>query len=159
MTEQSTACCCSTLADLEAIPMGGDGLDERVFASIENVRDHGGEAWWLHLSRCRVCGQHWMIAQEERIFDEYFLRRLDAAEASNISSEGEWPVEFLTYERVLETGHELGVRPCIFIDSMPMSLLWTVQDLRRERPDISVTKIAQLLGIPMKQAERISAKV
>ncbi|TPG04332.1 hypothetical protein EAH84_15455 [Sphingomonas oligophenolica] len=117
--------------------MGGDGLDERVFETIENVREHGGDAWWLHLSRCRACGQHWMIAQEERIFDEDFLRRLDADEASRISIEGEWPAEFLTYERVLETGHALGVRPCIFMDRLAPSLVWTVEDLKRERPDIS----------------------
>ena len=29
--------------------MGGDGLDERVFATVEIVVDHGGDAWWLSL--------------------------------------------------------------------------------------------------------------
>ncbi|MDO7837059.1 hypothetical protein Q4610_18605 [Sphingobium sp. HBC34] len=137
--------------------MGGDGLDERVFATVENVIDHGGDIWWLHLSRCRACGQHWMIAQEERIFDEHFLRRLTVDEATRISINAEWPIEFLSYERVLKTGHALRIRPCIFLEQLPASLVWTAQDLRRERPDISVEEIALMLGVPEAQAKRILA--
>lgn len=158
MTEPANTCCCSSLSDLAAVPMGGNALDERVFATVENVRDHGGDAWWLHLSRCRVCGQDWMIAQEERIFDEHFLRRLDADEATRILTENEWPSEFLTYEQVLETGHALGIRPCVFLDQTDGSLVWTVEDLKKTRPDISAQRIAQLLGVPVGQAERILAK-
>jgi len=135
--------------------MGGDGLDERVFATIETVVEHGGDAWWLHLSRCRACGQHWMIAQEERIFDEHFLRRLTIDEANRIFSRAEWPVEFLSYERVLKIGHALGIRPCIFLERLSPSLVWTAEDLRKERPDISVEEIALLLGVTTRQANRL----
>jgi hypothetical protein len=137
--------------------MGGDGLDERVFATVENVIDHGGDAWWLHLSQCRACGQHWMIAQEERIFDEHFLRRLTVDEANRISAQAEWPVEFLTYERVLKTGHALGIRPCIFLERISPSLVWTAEDLRRERPDMAVKEISLLLGVTEEQAKRLLA--
>lgn len=138
--------------------MGGNGLDERVFATVKNVRDYGEDAWWLHLSQCHVCGQYWMIAQEERIFDEHFLRRLDADVSNRILTENTWPSEFLTYEQVLETGHALGARPCVFLDQVAGSLVWTVEDLKRTRPDISVERIAHLLGVPVAQAERILAK-
>lgn len=135
--------------------MGGDGLDERVFATVENVIDHGGEAWWLHLSQCRACGQHWMIAQEERIFDEHFLPRLTDDEANRISVHAEWPSEFLSYERVLKPGHALGIRPCIFLERLSPSLVQTAEDLRKERPGISVDEIAFLLGVTEKQAPRL----
>lgn len=157
MNEASSPCCCASLPDLAAVPMGGDGLDERVFATIENVADHGGDAWWLKLSQCRACGQHWMIAQEERIFDEYFLRRLTIEEADRISIRAEWPVEFLSYERVLKAGHALHVRPCIFLERLSPSLVWTAEDLRKERPDISVNEIAVLLGITETDAKRLLA--
>lgn len=134
--------------------MGGDGLDERVFATVENVLDHDGDAWWLHLSQCRACGQYWMIAQEERIFDEHFLRQLTVDEANRISVNAEWPVEFLSYERVLKTGHALRIRPCVFLERLSPSLVWTAEDLRRERPDISVEEIALLLGVSSTQAKR-----
>ena len=137
--------------------MGGDGLDERVFATVENVVDHGGHAWWLHLSRCRACGQHWMIAQEERIFDEHFLRRLTVDEANRIFAIAEWPVEFLSYERVLRTGHALRIRPCIFLARLSPSLVWTAKDLRKERLDISTEEIALLLGVTATQAKRLLA--
>jgi hypothetical protein len=137
--------------------MGGDGLDERVFATVENMIEHGGAAWWLYLSRCRACGQHWMIAQEERIFDEYFLRRLTVDQANSISVNAEWPVEFLSYERVLKTGHALHIQPCIFFERLSPSLVWTAEDLRKERPDILEEEIAFLLGVTITQAKRLMA--
>lgn len=157
MIEVSVTCCCESLPDLAAVPMGGDGLDERVFATVENVVDHGGDAWWLHLSQCRVCGQHWMIAQEERIFDEHFMRRLTVEEAANITVDSKWPDEFLSYERVLTTGHALGIRPCIFLESLSPSLVWTAEDLRKERPDMPAEEIAHLLGVNLRQAKRVLA--
>jgi hypothetical protein len=138
--------------------MGGDGLDERVFATVNTIVDHGGDAWWLHLSQRCACGQHWMIAQEERIFDEHVLRRLSVAEANRISANAEWPIEFLSYERVLNTGHALRIRPCVFLERLSPSLIWTADDLRKERPDISAEEIAFLLGITATHAKRLLAK-
>jgi hypothetical protein len=155
---QDSGCECSSIRDLAAIPMGGDGLDERVFATIEMISDHGGDLWWLHLSKCSACGQNWMVAQEERIFDEYFLRRLDAAEAAQITGEGLWPSEFITYERVLKIGRTFS-QPYIFLEALAPSLIWTADDLRKERPDITVEEIAYLVGVTPKHAARLlSAK-
>ena len=83
------------MSDLAVVPMGGDGLDERVFASIMTVCDHGGDQWWLHLERCGACGQNWMIAQEERNYDDYYLRRLNAEVARQVECDGRWPAEFI----------------------------------------------------------------
>ena len=146
-------CECASIRDLAAIPMGGDGFDERVFATIENVRDHGGDLWWLYLSKCSECGQHWMIAQEERIFDEYFLRRVSKEAAEGILAHT-WPDEFITYERVLKIGHTL-TSPCVFFDAMSRSLIWSAKDLRAARPEISIDEIARLLGVTPKNAKRL----
>ena len=100
-----------------------------------------------------------MIAQEERIFDEHFARRLSVDEANRISVDREWPVEFLSYERVLKIGHALRIRPCIFFEQLSPSLVWTVEDLRQERPDISVEEIAFLLGVTARQAMRLLGAV
>ena len=146
-------CECASIRDLAAIPMGGDGLDERVFATIENVRDHGDDLWWLHLSKCSECDQHWMIAQEERIFDEYFLRRVSREAAEGILV-GTWPDDFITYERVLNIGHTFAT-PCAFLDAMSGSLIWSAEDLRKARPEITVDEIARLLGVTPKNAKRL----
>ncbi|MCC6827288.1 MAG: hypothetical protein IT550_03560 [Novosphingobium sp.] len=69
-------CCCRALADLAVIPMGGNGLDALVFASLKRDAEHGGDQWWLYTSVCRVCGQDWMVAADERIYDNFYLRRL-----------------------------------------------------------------------------------
>lgn len=81
---------CASLADLAIVPMGDDGLDERVFATIDRELWHGEKLWWLNLSRCRACEQHWMIAQEERIYDVHFMKRIDPA-TSRAMMVGHWP--------------------------------------------------------------------
>lgn len=150
---KETSCCCADLPDLAAVPVGGDGRDEGVFATLENVCDHGGDLWWLYLSKCSACGQAWMIAQEERIFDEYFLRRVTDNEVANIK-QNRWPDDFISYERVLKIGH-LFASPCIFLDSMSSSLVWSAHDLQQARPDISVEEIAHLLGVTVSNAKKL----
>jgi hypothetical protein len=150
---QPMPCHCAALSDLAAVPMGGGGLDERVFATIELIRDHGGSQWWLNLSRCTACDQNWMIAQEERIFDEYLLRRVSEAEAGAILA-GHWPDDFMTYERVLEIGH-IFATPCVFFDPFADSLIWSAHDLRRERPGITAAEVARLLGVTVENAGRL----
>jgi hypothetical protein len=143
-----SGCLCASLPDLAVVHMGTeDGADERVFATLETVCDHGGDLWWLYLSRCSACGQNWMVAQEERIYDDYYLRRLDPAGARAITAEQSWPDEFITYERVLKIGRALSW-PFTYLDGLSPALVDTVKDLRRERPEISILEIAHLLGIP-----------
>ena len=84
-------CLCSSLADLAAVPMGDEGLDELVFATLERVCEHGRKLWWLYASQCDVCGQHWLVAQDERIYDTYYLKRLSPAAAQDIIVSGNWP--------------------------------------------------------------------
>jgi hypothetical protein len=78
-------------------------------------------------------------------------------EANRISVDAEWPVEFLSYESVLKTGHALGIRPCVFLERLAPSLVWTAEDLQKARPDISVEEIALLLGVTTTRAKRLLA--
>jgi len=145
--ETGSSCFCASLPDLAVVHMGGDGTDERVFATFEIARDHGGDLWWLYLSRCSACGQDWMVAQEERIYDDYYLRRLDPAVAQRIVTEQVWPDEFITYERVLKIGRTMSW-PFTYLERLSPALVDTAKDLRRERPEITVLEIAHLLGVP-----------
>lgn len=154
--EPTLACCCSSLTDLAVVPMGGDGKDELVFSSLEETIRHGGDKWWLYLSSCRVCNTDWMIAQDERIYDNYYLRRITAASRKMIVDKGDWPDEFITYERVLRLGRTMS-KAWTFADPQSPALVWTAADLRRERPDISIEEIAYLLAIPVSQAANLAA--
>ncbi len=87
-----------------------------------------------------------MIAQEERIYDDYMLKRLTVEEARQIVDNDKWPDDFLTYAKVLKVGQTLS-EACRFLDPMSYSLIDTVQDLRRDKPDIATAEIATLLGI------------
>jgi hypothetical protein len=153
--EPHTQCKCLSIPDLAAVPMGCGGLDERIFATVKRVCNHGDDLWWLYLSICSVCGQNWMVAQEEQIYDEYFLRRLGEEDAGHITA-GQWPTEFLTYEGVLKIGRTLS-RPGIFANALSPSLVWTAENLRKERPDNTAEDIAHLLGITPKNAARLLA--
>jgi hypothetical protein len=134
--------------------MGGDGLDERVFATLERIRDHGGDLWWLYLSKCSDCGQHWLVAQDERIYDNFYLKRISPAQARGIIVDTHWPDNFMTYERVLRLGRTLG-QPWTFLDPHSPALVWTAEDLLKERPDIKVEEVAYLLGIEPEAAARL----
>lgn len=134
--------------------MGGDGLDERVFATLEQTHDHGGDLWWLYLSKCSVCGQDWLVAQDERIYDNFYLKRLDPADALDIAEGNRSPDDFMTYERVLRLGRTLS-QPWTFFDPRSPALVAAAEDLVKERPDISVEEIAYLLAIEPKAAARL----
>ena len=146
-------CCCKALADFAVVPMGGIGFDEIVFASFKETVKYGGDRWWLYVSTCLACRQDWMIAQDERIYDNYYLQRILPASVKEIIDFCWWPDEFLTYERVLRLGKATG-RFWTFEDPLSLALVTTAEDLRRERPDITVEEIADLLTIPVAQASR-----
>ena len=151
----SKSCCCSTLHDTAVIPIGAlDDLDERVFARLVRVKVHGGFQWWLYASRCDECGQHWLVAQDERIHDNYYLKRLKSETALAIIDEDRWPDDFLTYAEVLKLGIDSG-KVCSFVDQQSSALIETASDLRRECPKISVEEIAHLLAISPEAATRL----
>lgn len=144
-------CCCRALADFAIVPMGGIGLDELVFASFKERARHGGEQWWLSVSTCLACRQDWMIASDERIYDNYYLRRLPPASLTEITEFDWWPDEFLTFEKLMMLGKATG-RYWRFVESRSPALIASAEDLRRERPEITIEEIANLLAIPNDQA-------
>jgi len=148
-------CICASLSDLAHIAMGdSQQRDEKFLATIEEVLRAGEGLWWLYLGKCRVCAQDWLVAQEERIYDEHFLKRLQPVAAARILATGKWPDTFISYERLLRVGKSLAT-PCRFLNSMAASLLWTVEDLRKERPNISAAEIGGLLGVSEEHAAKL----
>ncbi|WP_010544929.1 hypothetical protein [Sphingomonas elodea] len=153
--ENERSCCCAALDDLAIVGMGhSEDLDARILATLDTVKDHGGEQWWLHAATCNQCGQHWMIAQESRIHDNYCLRRLSGDEMHAILALSQWPEDFLRFEQVLRLEREAGQVAC-FLDPRSPALVDTAHDLRRARPEISVADIAYALAISTGQAERL----
>ncbi|WP_066795571.1 hypothetical protein [Sphingomonas soli] len=141
---------CATLDDRAVLAMGGE-LDEQFFETVGNAGDHGGDQWWLHLGRCAACGQHWLIGQEERIYDCICLRRLSFQEAEEITGRGEWPDDFQTYEALLRLGCAQGWT-VTFLDRRSGPLIDTAKDLRASRPEIGDAEIGALLGLTAKHA-------
>ena len=152
MESVGQSCECSMLGDFAVVGMGGDGWDERVFSTLMEVAKHGGDAWWLYASRCSVCDQFWMIAQEERIHDNFYLKRLTVAEMKMIEEQGAWPPDFARFEDVIRLGpdHKQVAR---FFDTN--DLTGTVKELMEARSDISASEIAYLFVLSEREAERL----
>jgi len=152
MESVGQSCECSTLGDFAVVGMGGDGRDERVFSTLMEVAKHGGDAWWLFASRCSACDQLWMIAQEERIHDNFYLRRLTDAEMKMIEERGAWPPDFVRFEDVIRLGpdHKQVAR---FFDTN--DLTDTVKELMEARSDIAASEIAYLLVLSEREAKRL----
>ena len=146
-------CECPTIRNLSAVPMGGDFYFEKVFEPLEEVVSYGPDKWWLYISRCKVCDTNWLVAQDERIYDDFFMRRLADAEVERAKT-GQWPKQFQSYEDVLSVGRAISDPPRFF-DPMAASLVWTVEDLLHERQGIKTQEVAHVLGISDKHAERL----
>lgn len=131
--------------------MGRIGLDELVFASFKEPIRHGGEQWWLSVYTCMACRQDWMVASDERIYDNHYLRRLPSASLREITEFNCWPDEFLTFEQLMMLGKATG-RYWQFVEPRSPALIASAEDLRRERPEITIEEIASLLAIPYDQA-------
>jgi hypothetical protein len=147
-------CLCHTLANLDMIPMGYEGLDQQFFATVESLKHYGEKRWWLHLCKCQKCSQDWLVAEESRIYDDHYIKRLSQSEADIITAQDIWPDDFSTYEQVLEIGSKLS-RPYHFDEVYAPSLLYTTEDLRLARPNITNGEIANLLGITVEHVKNI----
>lgn len=156
------ACHCHTFRNVDHVPMGGevdeDGkfLSDHVFASFTAEAPHSSPQWWRYLESCTICGTKWLLAQEERIFDEWFIARLSESDFLSART-GEWPERFSTYYSVLVEARQLA-SPCVFLDPNAGSLIWTVEDLLSEEPETKKSEIAHLLGISERHADRLIKK-
>jgi hypothetical protein len=150
-------CECASIRDISAIPMGGDFYFERVFQTLDRVVEYGSGKWWLYISKCTACGTVWLVAQDDRIYDDFFLRRISDEDLAAAQS-GMWLDQFQTYEDVLTVGCKFSSPPR-FLDAMAASLVWTVEDLLNERPPISAEEIGNLLGLSEAHAATLIDKV
>ncbi|HJO64841.1 MAG TPA: hypothetical protein QF469_05825 [Sphingomonas sanguinis] len=148
-------CLCPSLPDLAHISMGDHrGRDEQFVEAVKVLLNAGLSQWWLYLGQCGSCQQNWLLAQEERIYDEHLLVKISQERADAALDAGKWPDTFSTYESVLTIAQTLS-HPGQFLDPMAWSLLCTVEDLRRERHDISEDEMAHLLGISRRHVHRL----
>ena len=145
-------CQCEKLPLLADVPMGQHDV---VFDTLGNEVRHGGPLWWLSAVRCRVCGQWWLVAADERINDVFLMRRLTEAEIESLQKQGEWPADFSKFAEVLRLGRDRGHR-WAFADPESPALVHTVADLAREEDGIRVSRIASLLQIDLPHAQRLA---
>src|SRR5688500_9655590 len=101
-----TICQCEKLPLLADVGMGGE--HDPAFDTLERQVSHGEPLWWLSAERCRVCGQWWLVATDQRINDVFLRRRLTDAEVESIQGQNEWPADFSKYAEVLRLGRERG---------------------------------------------------
>lgn len=153
-TAPTSPCYCHSLADMAVVPMGGDDLDERVFATLDLIKNHGGQRWWLYVSACNACGQNWMVAQDERIHDNYCLKRISSMTFHEIVEHSRWPDDFLRYEDVLRYERDAG-SVAQFVDPQSPALAYTVVELLSERPGISLQEIAYVLAVSPEDAKKL----
>jgi hypothetical protein len=148
-------CKCATLGKFAVVDMGQDAA---IFATLDRVRDRGAPYWWLNACVCRACKTAWLVAQEERQNDIFILWWIEPSAVEAILRDNVWPPEFERYEDLLEIGRAHG-RHVTFADPEDSSLPWTIADLARERPGITVLRLALLLNLTPSLAADLARKV
>ena len=107
MPETRPVCHCAAWKDRVRINLGAEtaGLLE---ADFDVLRDRNP---WLHLARCKGCGQHWYAAVDT-VDDEYYFRRLSAPELAGVVERGEWPADYDGFVNVwpMEEGQNYRAR-------------------------------------------------
>lgn len=151
-------CHCASIRNLDAIEMGGDWFFEKFFSTLTVFAKPSPEKWWLYASQCSVCGTNWLVAQEERIHDMFYVMRLNDETTSEVKR-GRWPKTFATYADVLDVGVKLDVRQAQFVDPMSGALQITVEELLQTVPKITVEEIGLKLGIEPQHAQLLIDKV
>lgn len=154
--DPSRNCECPTIKDLDFIPMGFEGADQKMFANLTEVLEFGEEKRWLYISRCDRCDTLWMIGQDDLYYDDFYFKRITEHEFNN-AKEGQWPELFLTKERLLALGRDLSSDP-IYAEADAPSLRFTVQDLVKERPSITAQQIANIMAISVEHATLLLEK-
>ncbi|MBF5042267.1 hypothetical protein FGE12_07640 [Aggregicoccus sp. 17bor-14] len=165
----SPDCCCIRLRTLDVVDMGHfqapapafeagrEWSDGDVFRSLEQVAQRGDPYWWLWAARCRLCGQGWLIGQEERQNDVFCMLRLDARQLQDIVAQQQWPSDFDAYETLLRIGFDRG-RRVRFAEPMTSSMNATIADLARARPGIAISEVARLLNLDLATATELARK-
>ena len=151
------SCECIALSNLAITDMGSE-KEARVWETLEEVKVYGEARWWLALYKCKKCGQYWLVAQESRQNDIHCYKRLNIGDAEKIIENNEWPKYFETLEELFVIGRDNN-RSFRFVEPLDSSLVYSVQDLLKIRPDISLLEIASLLNIDECLAAQIYSKV
>lgn len=146
-------CGCAALGQAGVIDMAETAA---TFDHFERIKERGEPYWWLYAARCGSCNTAWLVAQEERQNDVILVRRLEARELTEILGNNGWPSDFDRYETLLRLGRAAG-HTVQWVDPInDSSLEWTMADLARERPGITVVELAELLDLDEETAFAIA---
>ena len=96
-----------------------------------------------------------MVAQEERIHDNFYLKRLDPDQMRRVVERNDWPSDFMVFEDVIRLGPDNN-QACHFCDTD--DLTDTVKELMEAREEISSGEVAYLFCISGREAERLMDK-
>jgi hypothetical protein len=86
------------------------GRHEPYFATFDEKVRRGVPWWWLSIDRCRVCGQWWLVAAEERHNDVFYLGRMTDEQATAAVEAGCWPSDFDRYDSLFALWTRIGPR-------------------------------------------------
>lgn len=139
-------CRCAELKSLAIINMGSH---DEIFASLKRIRRAGPPRWWLAAYVCDDCNQAWLVVQEERVTDNFILRKIDEQQRKLLAERDEWPGEFDTWAQVLE--HLPG-------GLHPSDTLAATIDLAREQPGIHLNRLASILKLDTATADKLARR-
>lgn len=139
------SCKCIQFKDLEVLTMNAESCE--LISTLIKVIDRGMPYWWLSLQKCNQCMEYWLLAQEERINDNFILKRLSKDIVEKVIDNKEWPDLFNDYADLLKIGNEES-KCFTFVEPLKSpSIFYTIVDLAKCQPKISVSELSKLLNL------------
>lgn len=148
------SCECLAYPDEYVLAMGSEEW-EHTEESFQDIKKH--EPSWRRLCLCSKCNQYWLMAYDEIAFDVDYLKRLNNFDAENIIINDQWPKYFEKLEELITLARDFGHSFICIGDYVP--LIYCVEELKKERPSITSSEIASLLGATEEQITNILKKL
>jgi len=114
--------------------------------TYERVASRWYPYWWLNLSKCNICWQYALIAQEERHNDIFCVLKLSDNQTDRILTENTWPTELDSYFQLLKLGFE-SWRHMSHVDPYSWTLQAIIEDIMSEGIPIDIEELAKFLGV------------
>ncbi|SHM91978.1 hypothetical protein [Roseibium suaedae] len=106
-------------------------------AYLEQVERCVNGKFWLHRFRCNSCGDKWLMAAEEIIYDTWIIER----ESELI------PDIFLTYQDLMEFNKSTGIQIRYENPYISMEIPSAIQILKEEDKSISNERLSNIIGV------------
>lgn len=127
---RTSECRCEAIPDWGLVTLG-----RWTSEGFEHIEQQEHTPYWLQAMICKTCKTHWIVGQDNIIYDVWIVVRATCRDISRIK----------TYRGLLSQAIRSGAMVGYEHPMQSVELPWAIKELAQETPGISVTEMTALL--------------